>query len=639
MLSMPWLLIQATNPQGWQPEFFYGDRVKFDTWVSQMDMYFLFNSMTENLKPIFATTFLRGRAQHWVKPFLRKYLDSNGEDNADGVFKSYNHLKHAMKSVFGVSNEIATAVRVIQHLTQKTSTAEYAAKFQEYAQLTDWDDEALQVMYRRGLKEHVKDELMRDGRKIDGLGDLVQVTIDLDDKLYERAMERRYDSKVSGKAGYTPGYDNRNRGFNDNYNKPKDKPYYGPQPMELDVTEKGRKIRNSKGNRRPPSSRETRTCYGCGKPGHIARDCRGKNMVRREQFNMMQRRTSKSESSVESLGDIDYTRRVEERASNGSTEPLLDPSQGRGGCHGQQMVVIPFELQNQPRQFNMMARRVDYEIESESRNGHGSLHWRFCYQDSCQVHYSAKSGAGYWPQQPRGTLGATHRQDATLQEVDIDESCFDDDGSDKENQDPGWNGSWSPEPQEESQETTGLDTIEEDQDPEESSEEDSSEGEESDTDDDNEQMTFTVDAPKKLYDMIIHLQRRHEEFLPRIGGRRMLHSIEFDKTLDTLRGMAWGYPLMETTENLATAVTERPPIGSRMIGTGYLTPSGTFVSNELRNMVQHARALYSETQKIQERHRVQMWTQKGSRQVQAEASRHEARRSTYEQGKGSTPQE
>ena len=205
-----------------KPEFYYGDRDKFDTWVSQMDMYFLFNSMAENLKPVFATTFLRGRAQHWVKPFLRKYLDSNGEDNADGVFKSYNHLKHAMKSVFGVSNEIATAVRVIQQLTQKTSTAEYAAKFQEYAQLTDWDDEALQVMYRRGLKEHVKDELMRDGRKIDGLRDLVQVTIDLDDKLYERALERRYDSKVSGKAGYTPGYDNRNRGFNNTYdnNKP-----------------------------------------------------------------------------------------------------------------------------------------------------------------------------------------------------------------------------------------------------------------------------------------------------------------------------------------------------------------------------------------------------------------------------------
>ena len=83
-------------------------------------------------------------------------------------------------------------------------------------------------MYRRGLKEHVKDKLIRDGRRIDNLGSLVKVTIDLNDKLYKRALERRYDSKVSGKAGFTLGYDNRNRGFNNNNynNKPKNKLYY-----------------------------------------------------------------------------------------------------------------------------------------------------------------------------------------------------------------------------------------------------------------------------------------------------------------------------------------------------------------------------------------------------------------------------
>ena len=34
---------------------------------------------------------------------------------------------------------------------------------------------------------------MRDGRSISDMFDLIMIAIDLDDKLYERAMEKRYD--------------------------------------------------------------------------------------------------------------------------------------------------------------------------------------------------------------------------------------------------------------------------------------------------------------------------------------------------------------------------------------------------------------------------------------------------------------
>ena len=45
-------------------------------------------------------------------------------------------------------------------------------------------------MYRKELKEEVKDELMRDGRTIDGLKEFMEVAIDLDDKFYKRKIER-----------------------------------------------------------------------------------------------------------------------------------------------------------------------------------------------------------------------------------------------------------------------------------------------------------------------------------------------------------------------------------------------------------------------------------------------------------------
>ena len=34
-------------------------------------------------------------------------------------------------------------------------------QFQQYVVKTEWDDDALMIIYRRGLKEQVKDELIR----------------------------------------------------------------------------------------------------------------------------------------------------------------------------------------------------------------------------------------------------------------------------------------------------------------------------------------------------------------------------------------------------------------------------------------------------------------------------------------------
>ncbi|KYG40125.1 hypothetical protein M433DRAFT_160878, partial [Acidomyces richmondensis BFW] len=44
-------------------DFYYGDRYKLSDWLNQMNLYFLFNDITRN-KTLFATTYLRGRAQH-----------------------------------------------------------------------------------------------------------------------------------------------------------------------------------------------------------------------------------------------------------------------------------------------------------------------------------------------------------------------------------------------------------------------------------------------------------------------------------------------------------------------------------------------------------------------------------------------
>ncbi len=48
-------------------------------------------------------------------------------------------------------------------------------------------------MFRRDFKNNLKNEIMRDGRFISDMFDLIEVVINLDDKLYERVMKKRYN--------------------------------------------------------------------------------------------------------------------------------------------------------------------------------------------------------------------------------------------------------------------------------------------------------------------------------------------------------------------------------------------------------------------------------------------------------------
>ena len=53
------------------------------------------------------------------------------------------------------------------------------------------------TMYRRGLKEQVKDELMRSEAVLESLDELQKEAIRINDNLFERAMEKRHDGGVT----------------------------------------------------------------------------------------------------------------------------------------------------------------------------------------------------------------------------------------------------------------------------------------------------------------------------------------------------------------------------------------------------------------------------------------------------------
>ena len=162
-----------------------------EDWFTQMKIYLLFNSVEKDRKTLFVFTFLRERAERWLKSSLRKKLDDN-EDNKE-IFAQFSEFKKKIRRIFEVSNEKQTAERVIQHLIQKTSANDYAARFQKHANLIEWNNVALMIMFRRELKDNVKDEIMRDERNYENLAEFIEIVIDFNDKLYEQVMKKQYD--------------------------------------------------------------------------------------------------------------------------------------------------------------------------------------------------------------------------------------------------------------------------------------------------------------------------------------------------------------------------------------------------------------------------------------------------------------
>jgi len=78
----------------------------------QINIYFTFYPVSADKKTIFASTFLRERAQHWLKLTLRKYL-KNYDENPRAMFTNFDNFKRELRRIFETFNEEQTAKRVI----------------------------------------------------------------------------------------------------------------------------------------------------------------------------------------------------------------------------------------------------------------------------------------------------------------------------------------------------------------------------------------------------------------------------------------------------------------------------------------------------------------------------------------------
>lgn len=89
------------------------------------------------------------------------YLDNLGTDNLDEGMSSFTLFLAEFRSAFGeISEQLRTETELLRLRQGSRSAAEYAASFRRLSSTTGYNDIALLGLFREGLCDDVKDELV-----------------------------------------------------------------------------------------------------------------------------------------------------------------------------------------------------------------------------------------------------------------------------------------------------------------------------------------------------------------------------------------------------------------------------------------------------------------------------------------------
>jgi hypothetical protein len=383
-------------------EHFYGDKAKLKMFLTQLKAVFkLYPKKYPGAadKVLFAALNLKGSAFAWFEPTLNDYLEASSESGMDkdtrAIFHTFANFEIKIKQVFGVADEEATAERMLHDIKQKGSTAQYYALFKQLEKRVEWNEKALAAAYYRGLSDTVKDRMEE---VPDEYQELVEKSIEIDNRLYERRMEKKgwFGKPTMGGGRGRPNYQTN----------------YG-DPMDLDAMKQGRPSRSGGprfrrtgfgGNKERERRKKENLCYNCGKSGHRAKECHAKA----QQLHMMDDSAGigeqKADTPMKRMGHAKKEPRTtsprERLAMLGISLPERMNSTAELAAQKDQPETKTVKKEDQvphDRESDDATDKAVGGIRQEAIE-HARLSWTACYDDACPVHYSDKEGSGWFPQ-------------------------------------------------------------------------------------------------------------------------------------------------------------------------------------------------------------------------------------------------
>uniref|UniRef100_A0A803JAE8 Retrotransposon gag domain-containing protein n=1 Tax=Xenopus tropicalis TaxID=8364 RepID=A0A803JAE8_XENTR len=244
--------LPAPEPKVPLPDKFSGDRSTFRTFVNACKLLFMLQPQTystEQVKVGVVMSLLRGQPQSWAFRLM---------EQQNACLLTVDAFFQAMAVLYDDPHRVATAEAALRNLRQGTRPVEdFTMNFRKFAADTDWNQAALKHQFRLGLSATLKDELARVGVP-DSLEELIQLSIQIDQRLRERRLEKASSfpaSWVLPKASPPIRVD------------PEVTTSPEPEPMQL-------------GSLRPSLSSEERIrrrrlnlCLYCGLSGHLLSTC------------------------------------------------------------------------------------------------------------------------------------------------------------------------------------------------------------------------------------------------------------------------------------------------------------------------------------------------------------------------------
>ena len=130
---------------------------------------------------------------------------------------------------------------------------------------------------------------MRDERIYETFDELIEIFIDFDDKLYKRAMKKKYDEESQGRIEIYSSRLSSSYFEESNFDKKRRvDEHVDIVSMKLNFTIRFNKGKNPKAKR--SNMKKDKTCYSCNKSSYFAKNYRSREMMFQRQINVMLRK-------------------------------------------------------------------------------------------------------------------------------------------------------------------------------------------------------------------------------------------------------------------------------------------------------------------------------------------------------------